>query len=128
MGGDHGQRAFRAAVHAVLRSEGGLKKELTFTIGEIDCTKDTSEVLKKSLAPHINSGLNRIFQYTRNEAGDVTGDGWLSVFLLADDTFSGSFEDHVVPYGTSQYLKVPIRVFITGDLALYGTRERGLVI
>jgi hypothetical protein len=64
---DHGQKAFRAAAHIILRGD-GLKKEMTFGIGSIDCKKDTAGLLNASLAPKLNEGLKRFVRYTRSSS------------------------------------------------------------
>ena len=62
-GADHGARRFRAVIKIIFR-----KKEdatvspipVVVTVGNIDCTKETHDILEKTIAKPINEGLRHI--------------------------------------------------------------------
>jgi hypothetical protein len=82
---------------------------MTFGIGSIGCKKDAAGLLNASLAPKLNEGLKRIVRYTRSSStGDITGDGFLTIYRKDGEEYSASFEETLVPYGWEIYLKVPI--------------------
>jgi hypothetical protein len=89
--------------------------------------------LALAFTPKLNSALKRIISYERDEEGNLVSDGTLGVYkkhrgaegdaegeagetfyAILDRTDKLSIEDEMV-------LNVPIRVFITGDLAFYAT-------
>ena len=124
-----------------------------YGLGEIECQKDTAELLALAFTPKLNAALKRIVHYERNENGQLISDGTLAVYkknsqgaehetgepgerntqgaegeaegegveqqstlfyAILDRTPRLADEDTLV-------LNVPIRVFITGDLAFYAT-------
>jgi hypothetical protein len=73
-----------------------LKKETAFGIGSIKCKKDTA-VLNVSLAPKLNKGLKeQIIQYTQNSTGEITGDGFLSIYRNDGKYYLVSSEETLV--------------------------------
>ena len=44
-------------------------------LAEVECKKDTSEVLRETIAPFINERLKQIVKYTRDAGGNIVGDG-----------------------------------------------------
>ena len=75
---DHGQKAFKAAAHIIVRGA-NLNKEMTFVIGSIDFEKDTAGLLNASLSSKLNEALKRIVRYTQSNAGVITVAGFLSI-------------------------------------------------
>jgi hypothetical protein len=127
IGADHGQGSFRAGVKVIYRKhDRSVAATAIYGLGEIECQKDTGELLAKSFLPKLNSALKRIISYERDANGRLVNDGDLSVYAkslpgetcpfyaILDRTVRVSPDDTLV-------LNVPIRVFITGDLAFYAT-------
>lgn len=60
-GGDHGQGVFGAAVKVILwTSDWQVAASAVRKVGHIDCTKDTYDVLKATIAGQLNVSLHRI--------------------------------------------------------------------
>jgi hypothetical protein len=58
LGGDHGQGKFRSVIKIILRDNDGKQvTSMVMKVGHIDCTKDTYEVLKSSVAGPLNELL-----------------------------------------------------------------------
>jgi hypothetical protein len=148
IGADHGQGSFRAGVKVIFRNDDdSIEATAIYGLGEIECAKDTGELLALAFTPKLNAALKRIISYERDENGKLLSDGMLTVFkknvplsadrtgaegdsqgaegdspetqdstfyAILDRTYRRSPEDTLV-------LNVPIRVFITGDLAFYAT-------
>jgi hypothetical protein len=113
---DHGQGSFRAGVKVIFRNaDNSIKATAIYGLGEIECAKDTGELLALAFIPKLNASLEEIISYDIDENGKLVSDGALavhkkSIFLPTDGD------------GPSFYaLNVPIRMFITGDLAFYAT-------
>ena len=61
LGGDHGQGKFRSVIKIILRDGAGLSVDtLVMKVGHIDCTKDTYDVLKWSVAGPLNNSLSEV--------------------------------------------------------------------
>jgi hypothetical protein len=134
IGADHGQGSFRAGVKVIYRNDDrSIRATAIYGLGEIECAKDTGELLALAFTPKLNSALKRIISYERDEEGNLVSDGTLGVYkkhrgaegdaegeagetfyAILDRTDKLSIEDEMV-------LNVPIRVFMTGDLAFYAT-------
>jgi hypothetical protein len=107
VGGDHGKGKFRMVLMLLLRfTDPAKNKRHRFVVGEIDCKKDTSEVLKQTFMREQNAALKRITQFKRF-VGTRKDDGSLGL----------SFGD---PGPTESLVAEKIsRVFACGDLAFY---------
>jgi len=60
VGGDHGQRRFRAVIKLILRNNGNniiSPYSVVIRVGNIECRKDTREVLQKTIGPLLNDSL-----------------------------------------------------------------------
>jgi hypothetical protein len=61
LGGDHGQGKFRSVIKIVLRDEAGKQvHSMVMKVGHIDCTKDTYDVLKLSIAGPLNESMQEV--------------------------------------------------------------------
>jgi hypothetical protein len=111
LGGDHGQGKFRSVIKIILRDDTGKSVDtLVMKVGHIDCTKDTYDVLKSSVAGPLNESIKELIdsealQVIRDENGSV-------VFRMKKD-------DRDDPAGLTILSSLPIRVFVTGDLAYF---------
>jgi hypothetical protein len=128
IGADHGQGSFRAGVKVIYRkADRSIAATAIYGLGEIECGKDTGDLLALAFTPKLNSALTRIIDYERDANGKLVSDGSLSIYKKAmegdvastfyailDRTNRLSIHDTLVH-------TVPIRVFITGDLAFYAT-------
>jgi hypothetical protein len=104
-GGDHGQGKFRSVIKIIVR---GVEKKVTsmvMKVGHIDCKKDTYEVIKRSIALPLNDSLAKVIE-----------SGRLQIFRKGDGTIGCNIHDDI-PIPTDPISSVPIRVFVTGDLA-----------
>jgi hypothetical protein len=130
IGADHGQGSFRAGVKVIHRDlYQSVKATALYGLGEIECAKDTGDLLALAFLPRLNAALKRIIKYERDGTGKLSADGTLSVCKKnrgaegdADPTFYAIL-DRTGQTGANDTLEnsVPIRVFITGDLAFYAT-------
>jgi hypothetical protein len=114
-GGDHGQRAFRAGAKLILRGPTKVVKE--FPIGEIEISKDNSEILNNTLFGPFNQGILRMTNGRMCTGPDpdgsiriIRGDGGIYVTFNLDGKREAA--DSVLK-------EIPFRVFMTGDLAYY---------
>jgi hypothetical protein len=117
LGADHGAGAEQVGV--LVEAFSGDKRLIyseVFRIGEIECTKETSDILSESLARHVNDGLKKmlkdgvlcegpgpdgVIQFTDSEASFVCNKQNSEV--LASDVINA----------------VPFKVHMTGDMAWY---------
>jgi hypothetical protein len=81
IGADHGQGSFRAGVKIIYRNgDRGIVATGICGLGEIECQKDTAELLALAFTPRLNAALKRIVKYDRNENGQLRSDGSLAVY------------------------------------------------
>ncbi len=109
LGGDHGQGKFRSVIKIILRD--GNDKQVTsmvMKVGHIDCTKDTYEVLKSSVAGPLNESLQ-----------EVINSGALLLIRDANGGLSCRMRNHGDDTLLTIISSLPIRVFVTGDLAYF---------
>jgi hypothetical protein len=138
VGADHGQGSFRAGVKVIFRNaDGSLEAMAIYGLGEIECTKDTAELLALAFTPKLNLAFHRIISYKRAGNGRRVSDGLLTIYrknivVPVDGAADGvgreastfyAILDRTGPVSQEDTLKlnVPIHVFITGDLAFYAT-------
>ncbi len=108
LGGDHGQGKFRSVIKIILRDEDGKQVDsMVMKVGHIDCTKDTYDILKSSVAGPLNKSIEEVvksgaLQLIREQDGNLScrmkNDGEESLTIITN---------------------LPIRVFVTGDLAYF---------
>ncbi len=80
VGADHGQGSFRAGVKVIYRDlDQSVKATAIYGLGEIECQKDTGDLLALAFLPRLNEALKRIIKYERDGAGKLSTDGILSV-------------------------------------------------
>jgi len=113
LGGDHGQGAFRSPVKIIMTFVDH-KKTVECWFGEVECKKDNFEVIKGTLAGPMNMGLRRMME--KDVATGVSADGR---FVVSKDSCSARYalKDEVID--TNLYLVIPLRFFLSGDLAFY---------
>jgi hypothetical protein len=134
IGADHGQGSFRARVKVIYRkADGSIAATAIYGLGEIECAKDTGDLLALAFLPKLNTALKRIISYQRDENGKLVSDGTLAVYQRAEVDAGQEAEGELSFYAildrtgqqdvnnTLVFLNVPIRVFVTGDLAFYAT-------
>ena len=59
-GGDHGKGKFRFVSKLIIDMKGGKSHEVIYQLGEIDCKKDSGEVLKNTIGDNIINGINAV--------------------------------------------------------------------
>jgi hypothetical protein len=109
LGGDHGQGKFRSVIKIILGDDAGKQVDsMVMKVGHIDCTKDTYDILKSSVAGPLNESIEEV---VKSGALDLIrdGDGSLSCRMKNNE--------HDLPLTVISSL--PIRVFVTGDLAYF---------
>jgi hypothetical protein len=81
IGADHGQGSFCAGVEIIFRNDdGSIKATAIYGLGEIECQKDTAELLALAFTPKLNAALKRIVSYVRGDEGQLVSDGTLAVY------------------------------------------------
>jgi hypothetical protein len=60
--------------------DGSIEATAIYGLGEIECQKDTAELLALAFTPKLNAALKRIVHYKRNENGQLISDGSLAVY------------------------------------------------
>jgi hypothetical protein len=78
IGADHGQQVFFCAGVKVACRNADRKAKATavYELGEIECKKDTGELLALAFTPKLNAALKRIINCERDAHGKLVGDGW----------------------------------------------------
>jgi hypothetical protein len=108
-GGDHGARRFRAVIRLILRNkdDGAIAPHsIVLHVGNIECKKDTRNVLEATIGVPLNESLKRIVgKFIR-----ITPE---SIFFLDQRPM-----DIVCP---EQTVLMESRTFVAGDLSFYGT-------
>jgi hypothetical protein len=80
IGADHGQGSFRAGVKVIFRNDdGSIQATAIYGLGEIECQKDTAELLALAFTPKLNAALRRIVKYERDPNGNLLSDGSLAI-------------------------------------------------
>lgn len=124
IGADHGQGSFRAVMKMILRCGETKHLELEYGLGEVECKKDPSDLVRKTLAPVLNEGLKKMVRYTRNAEGKIIRDGRVTFYKIGNDPkVRACYDESVLDEGADglQVIKrIDIRrIIITGDLAFY---------
>lgn len=123
LGADHGAGAEQVGVLVeAFTGDNKLAYTEVFRVGEIECTKETSDILMESLAQHVNCGLNNMLQdgiLCEGPGPDGTiqfqGSRGASFVLRRDDQ-----NDEIVESGSATSIHpVPFKVHMTGDMAWY---------
>ena len=82
IGADHGQGALRAVTKFILQDRN--KKILVkqeYSLAEVQCKKDNSDLVNRTIGPHINNALKRIVRYVWDaDTGLPVSDGTFSFF------------------------------------------------
>jgi hypothetical protein len=60
--------------------DGSIKATAIYGLGEIECQKDTAELLALAFTPMLNAALKRIVSYVRSDDGQLISDGTLAVY------------------------------------------------
>jgi hypothetical protein len=58
-GGDHGKGKFQMLLKIILRRK-DIRRQFIVKVGYIDCKKDTYDVLKNTIGPHLNTSIKNI--------------------------------------------------------------------
>ena len=81
IGADHGQGSFRAGVKVIYRkADRSVAATAIYGLGEIECAKDTGDLLALAFCPKLNAALKRIVSYERDGNGKLVSDGKLSIY------------------------------------------------
>jgi hypothetical protein len=109
LGGDHGQGKFRSVIKIILRDGAGKQVDtMVMKVGHIDCTKDTYDVLKSSVAGPLNESMK-----------EVIDSGALQFIRDGDGSLSCRMQNQDDPPLVTLRSSLKIRVFVTGDLAYF---------
>jgi hypothetical protein len=112
-GGDHGARRFRAVIKIIFRNtedKSVPSYSIVLTVGNIDCRKETRQILEATIAKPINEALNRIF----NKFFVVNYQGNQYLLTIADEPAAAEG-----PAGINGAFSFSTRTFIAGDLAFF---------
>jgi hypothetical protein len=122
LGGDHGQKAFRLSVRVLLKMGEKIVRQFTANIGEVECKKESSEMLWKTILTEINERLKGIMTYTRDGDSRITSDGmlWTIREPCGEEHYSFQKPNDVLA-SVLEEKSAALRFFITGDLAFYAT-------
>jgi hypothetical protein len=86
IGADHGQGLFRAGVKIIFRNDyRSIEARAIYGLGEIECQKDTAELLALAFTPMLNAALKRIIYYVRSDDGQLLSDGTLAVYIKKEN-------------------------------------------
>jgi hypothetical protein len=68
-------------VNIIFRNnDGSIEATSIYGLGEIECQKDTAELLALAFTPMLNAALKRIISYVRSDDGQLLRDGTLAVY------------------------------------------------
>jgi hypothetical protein len=121
LGADHGAGAEQVGVLVeAFTGDNKLTYSEVFRVGEIECPKESSDILLESLARHLNDGLkNMLRDGVLCEGPDADG-----VIQFSDSTHEASFvelhnnQNHE-SIETDRMHSVPFKVHMTGDMAWF---------
>jgi hypothetical protein len=126
---DHGHGSFHAGVKVIHPKEDcSIVATPACELGEIECKKDTGDLLALAFTPELNAALKRIVIHERNADGKLVSDGKLSIHRKAmqgsaasKPSFHHAVLDRTGPLLIDNTLAhaANIRVFITGHLAFH---------
>ena len=108
VGGDHGKGCFRLVLMLIIRIDGHPPINNRCLLGEIDCKKDSVDILKNTFMVQQNERLRSI---SKGEYFTITKDGEGKLGVM--------FTKSPVPEGITIVSSVPSRVFDCGDLKFY---------
>jgi hypothetical protein len=133
VGGDHGQGAYQEGMELLLtnKNDGTEYWREVVRLAEVECKKDTSDVLKKTVINSLNEALDRMLAVA--VCTGERNDGRLRIFCqrnATEDTEEGdSTEDSLCSYATFRanplnpndelVCEIEFRIVVVGDLALY---------
>ncbi len=112
-GDDHGARRFRAVIKIIFRNTEDKSVppySIVLTVGNIDCRKETRQILEATIAKPINEALNRIF----NKFFVVNYQANQYLLTIADEPAAAKG-----PAGINGAFSFSTRTFIAGDLAFF---------
>lgn len=115
LGGDHGARRFRAELRLIFRNSRNMHinpYSTTLCVGSIDCTKDTRDILDKTIGSHLNDGLHRIVnKYLVAHSTLVNNNEYCNVVIFAEEPPAAANSEHNFTFET--------RTFVSGDMAFF---------
>jgi hypothetical protein len=111
VGGDHGQRRLRAVIKLILRNNGNNTinpYSVVIHVRNIECRKDTREVLQKTIGPLLNDSLHLVVDkfIVNHYVNDVTN------VILAD-------KPPALNQDSEYNICLATRSFMAGDLSFY---------
>jgi hypothetical protein len=112
-GGDHGARRFRAVIKFILRNKDDNTIEpysVVIHVGNVDCKKDTREVLEKTIGNELNESLKLI---VGKVISFCCADPNTPMISLLDEPPADEMNER------SFWLKT--RTFVAGDLSFFAT-------
>jgi hypothetical protein len=81
IGAGHGQGSFRAGVKIIFSNDdGSIEATEIYGLGEIECQKDTAELLALVFTPKLNATLKQIIYFVRGNEGQLVSNGTLAVY------------------------------------------------
>jgi len=108
-GGDHGARRFRAVIQLILRNKDNGEVEpysIVITVANIDCQKDTRQVLEATVGIPLNESLKRI----------------VGKFIFISPETISLMDEQLPDLGRpEESILMESRAFIAGDLSFFAT-------
>jgi hypothetical protein len=134
IGGDHGKGAFQEGMELLLtnQDDGTEYWREVVRLAEVECKKDTSDVLKKTVIKSLNEALDRMLEVA--VCTGETDDGCLRIFCERNSTENieegkGTNDVSLCTYASfgptptnpddKLVCEIDFRIMIVGDLALY---------
>ena len=108
VGGDHGKGRFCLVLMLIICLDGGAPINKRFVLGEIDCKKDSVDILKNTFMVQQNE---RLIYIAKGEYFTITKDGVGKLGVV--------FKKFPVPEGITLVSSTSSRVFACGDLKFY---------
>jgi hypothetical protein len=125
-GADHGQGSFRAGIKVIIHPSDMLNKEIMEerSIAEIECRKDTLEIVESTLTTPVNNYLQEIVSSVETEEDEQREfDGNITIlFDQQQHILYSTFKSVVIKHNDNDTIitTIPFRVSVTaGDLAFY---------
>ena len=109
-GGDHGKGKFRFPSKFIVKYKGRELWDTKYQLGEVDCKKDTDEVLRNTIMPDLVAGINSVEECCLKFSFNVEERRW-KVQRVEKNTDGSENEDGIIE---------PI-AFLCGDLAFLFT-------
>jgi hypothetical protein len=123
---DHGGSFFRTIIKCAVLFHDGQEMDFKYRLGQMQCKKDSYELIAQTMGPLMNIGLCSILEHDRKTPKPIAiyrndNIDAASTFIIKNISTG---DNDTLPPGYSHVTTIPsvrVKIAITGDLAFYAT-------